>query len=116
MASLEIVIKQAVKEQVEAIVDSPEFKKETNKIFANACDPYVPYDTGALAKNITVNETGITYNQPYASEVYDSANVHNTNVHPLASSRWDEVAFANHKDEIGEKVKENLNRWIKTKR
>ena len=115
-ASIEIAISQAVKEQVDKVLENPEFKTEIHQMFAEKCDPYVPYITGALAGNISVGSDGITYKQPYAEYVYDSANVHNTTYHPLASSRWDEVAVANHRDEIGQEVVEAIERWIKTKR
>ena len=73
---------------------------QVHQMFAEVCDPYVPYITGALAGNKTIDENGITYNQPYAETVYDSVNAHNLEYHPLASSRWDDVAFENHKDVI----------------
>ena len=88
-ASIEIAISQAVKEQVDKVLENPEFKTEIHQMFAEKCDPYVPYITGALAGNISVGSDGITYKQPYAEYVYDSANVQNTTYHPLASSRWD---------------------------
>ena len=43
-------------------------------------------------------------------------NVHSKEFHPLATSQWDEVAFANHKDELTAKTKEIIEKWIKTKR
>ena len=83
----------------EQLADDEQFHVQFYKMFAEKCDPYVPYITGALATNITINKDGITYEQPYAQEVYESNNRHNLEYHPLASSYWDEVAFENHKDE-----------------
>ena len=99
----------------EKMQNDPQLMTEINQILANKYDPYVPYITGALAGNITVDENGITYNQPYAEEVYESMRPHNLEEHPLASSHWDEVAFANHRDEISQEVKEKLEEWIMTK-
>lgn len=81
-----------------------EFNLRLNKMFEKKCYPYVPYVSGQLAKNITIDNTGITYNQPYASSVYESSGQHNLEKHPLATSRWDEVALANHSDEISNEV------------
>ena len=113
--TLEMYIKQEAKKLVDDITNDPEFKKSVNEEFAKICDPYVPYITGELSKNITITSQGISYNQPYASNVYDSMGVHNKEHHPLASSMWDEVAFANHKDELTAKTKELILQWIKTK-
>lgn len=99
---------------VNEALEDDEVMTDINQKFAEICDPYVPYITGKLANNITVNSNGITYNQPYAEEVYNSHNLHNKEQHPLATSRWDEVAFANHEEEIGAEVKERIERWIKT--
>ena len=42
--------------------------------------------------------------------------MHSKEQHPLASSHWDEVAFANHEDEINAEIEERLERWrTKTK-
>ena len=115
MADIEVVMTGAAQEQIDKILDNPMFKTEINGMFAKKCDPYVPYITGALASNITVDSTGITYNQPYAEDVYYSAGMHNTEHHPLASSRWDEVTVNNHREEIAQNIAEILRRWIKTK-
>lgn len=113
--TLEQYLKQETLEELNKITNNPKFKTEVNKLFAEKCDPYVPYITGELSRNIKVDQNGITYQQPYASNVYDSMNVHNKEHHPLASSKWDEVAFANHKEELEEGVKEIIERWTKTK-
>ena len=117
MSSLEEEISKEAIELVEEILEDPAFKTDVNKMLAKKFDPYVPYVTGALANNITVDANGITYNQPYAEEVYESNHLHNLEQHPLASSHWDEVAFANHEDEIDAEIEERLDRWrTKTKR
>jgi len=116
MATLEMILKEETIKYLRQALDNERFKTKVSKMYAEVCDPYVPYISGALSKNIKIDSTGITYNQQYASNVYDSMNVHNKEYHPLASSRWDDVAFANHKDEIAQKTEEILEQWIRTRR
>ena len=105
MAELEIVLKQITQEYIDRLERDTKLATQINQEFAEKCDPYVPYITGNLASDITINENGITYNADYAEKVYDSPNMHNLTYHPLASSRWDEVAFENHRDELEAKAK-----------
>ena len=108
-------LNQALLDVVSEAMNDSSFLTDVNQMLAEKYDPYVPYVTGALAHNITVDEQGITYNQPYAEEVYESNHPHNLEHHPLASSHWDEIAFANHSDEIEFEIQERLEQWIKTK-
>lgn len=115
MSDFDKELEQAILDLVNETLEDDGFKTDVNRMLADVYDPYVPYVTGALAHNITVNADGITYNQPYAEEVYESNHIHNKEQHPLASSHWDEVAFANHEDEIGEEVIKRIDKWTKTK-
>ena len=115
MSDFEKELSQAMLDLVNETLDDPGFKTDVNKMLSEVYDPYVPYVTGALSQNITIDSEGITYNQPYAEEVYESNHMHNLEHHPLASSHWDEVAFANHIDEIGEEVIQRIDKWTKTK-
>lgn len=56
--------------------------------------PFVPYNTGNLCENVTIDSGEIKYNAPYALETYENARkLHfRTDKHPLASAHWDEVA------------------------
>lgn len=116
MPDLDIaVLNQEVLNVVNDALDNEAFMTGVQEMFEDFCYQYVPYITGNLANNTTVSAQGVTYNADYAEEVYESTHPHNLEHHPLASSRWDEVAFANHEEEIGAEVKERLETWIKTK-
>lgn len=88
-------------------VFNEEFNKQCAEVFAEMCDPYVPYDTGALAENITVDANGVTYNQPYAEKVYNGVGmVFKQEKHPLATARWDEVMLQDHQEEFEARIQE----------
>lgn len=45
--------------------------KRVHTIFAEMCDPYVPYgETGELSNNITITAKNVVYNAPYARYQY----------------------------------------------
>ena len=62
-------------------------------------EPYVPFDTGMLARS---GQTGtqlgsgdIVYSAPYAKRLYYGKGMHfNTHAHPQASAQWFEKAKA----------------------
>lgn len=84
-----------------------EFTTQCAAVLAEMCDPYVPYRTGALAENITVDARGVTYNQPYAEKVYNGVGiVFRKEMHPLATAKWDEVMLQDHQDEFEARIKE----------
>ena len=115
MVSLEVAVQQAAQEMIDSVINDADFRTEVNQMLAEKYDPYVPYVTGRLATNIVVDENGINYQQPYADKVYSGSLNHNREHHPLATSYWDDVAYASNKEEIDNEVKEILERWIKTK-
>lgn len=83
------------------VVDSPEVRTAINQVYADMCDPYVPYDMGALANTAQVTDKGVTYTQPYARRQYFGEEIHHkTEYHPLATARWNEVMLADHGDEF----------------
>ena len=92
---------------------TPTVMSEAYQMMYAMCDPYVPYVTGQLANNVTVDSQGIHYLQPYAEDVYASNHYHSQSVHPLASSRWDEAMYRDHKDEFDAKLTEIVNRGTK---
>lgn len=70
----------------------------TAKEWKRLIDQFTPFRTGNLMNNVTIRPWEITYNAPYASEVYNADGIHgkaknfNTNLHPLAGPRWSERA------------------------
>lgn len=53
-------------------------------------EPYVPMDTGMLAQTATVTPFNVTYEQPYATYVYQGNGMHfSKDKHPLATSHWE---------------------------
>ncbi len=115
MQKLEVALKNDLVRFSEQLESDELLKEQIHAEVVDICDQYVPYITGELAskRNITITKDGITYEQPYASNVYESTNAHNLEHHPLASSRWDEVALANHRDELDEAVAKLIERRIK---
>ena len=106
-------IVQAINNKIKAL-GSPEAKTNINRIYADMCDPYVPYDTGALSKNVQVSENGVTYSQPYARRQYHGENIaHNLTHHPLATAKWNEAMLADHGDEFIQAVTEELRKDLK---
>ena len=113
MATIEVVLQDIMNEVVEQLENDPILRTQVNEMLAETFDPYVPYITGRLANNISIDADGITYEQPYAEDVYDSPFGHYLGFHPLATSYWDEVAMANHKDEIEAKATELVEQRLK---
>ena len=95
------------------LAKDPVVRQEINQAIAEKCDPYVPYQTGALANNTEVTKDGIRYKQPYAAEQYYGNFEHNKSVHPLATSHWDKVMMQNHKDELNEEIRDIVNDRLK---
>ena len=86
---------------------------EINKMIAEKCDPYVPYNTGRLAESGKSNVTpkGIHYNVPYAEEQYFGIGInHNLEHHPKATAFWDKVMMQEHSDEVRQEITEILSR------
>ena len=92
---------------------TPEVMTQMYLELYSACDPYVPYVTGALANNVAIDSNGIHYLQSYAEDVYNSNRYHSPSVHPLASSYWDEAMYRDHKDEFDKKLTDIVNKGTK---
>lgn len=76
---------------------------------------YVPFQSGNLMRNVTVSETGIKHNEPYAHRQYEGDNFNfyrGEQGHPLASARWDKAA----KPTQFPKLIRTLNGYIKSGR
>lgn len=72
--------------------------------FAKIIDPWTPFLSGALHSDITIDSTGVTYNVPYAADKYYGT-VYHKEVHPLATSHWDEVALQSEMESLTERIK-----------
>lgn len=92
---------------------------KVHTFFTNTCalhmDKYVPFDTGALANTTIINGSivnygnvdadSITYNQEYASYVYDGVDLNfQTDKHLLATHHWDEAMWSAEQQDIEEEV------------
>lgn len=81
-----------------------------NRMIEQQIAPYVPMQTGALMDNTTVDETGITYNSPYAKRQYEGDDFNfSKEKHPLATAHWDKAAMASK----GEEIRKNAGRILK---
>lgn len=70
---------------------------------------YVPMDTGMLAQNVVVEPFRITYNQPYATKMYEGTNLNfSKEKHPLATSHWDKACMSAN----GEAIARELSAYI----
>lgn len=105
--NLSKVIRQAL--------DDPQLRTDVSRVYAETVDPWVPMVTGALSESglSNVDSQGVHYTVPYARDVYDSPNLHRTDKHPLASSRWDKVAMQTERDSFVAKSKDLVKQKIK---
>ena len=94
---------------------SDEVRLEINQIFAEMCDPYVPYLTGKLSDTaMTVDAEGIHYNAEYAQKQYFGVDFqHNLETHPRATALWDKVMMSEQGDLLRERITEVLARRAK---
>jgi len=101
--------------KIEAKIDSLFDDATMTKIqqaFAETIDPWTPYLSGNLSKDVTVSSDHITYNAPYSRRKYYTYAYHKE-VHPLATSHWDKVAMEQGAREILEaRVREILTRRV----
>lgn len=78
---------------------------EIGKAFAKVVNPWVPYDTGHLSENISYYTSAasggveVVYEAEYARKQYYGEEFHHkTEVHPLATAKWDQVAMQTQRD------------------
>lgn len=88
-----------------------ELQRDTANIFLKYSEEYTPYLSGKLLGSAYVrvanNRGYITYPVPYANIQYDDVGrIKNrtTTFHPLATSKWVDVAYQHHKSEITKEV------------
>lgn len=96
------------------MIAKPSTRTAVNQAYADIVNPWIPYDTGRLSKDITVSPRGITYNAPYSAEQYYGVHIHHqTQHHPLATAYWDKVAMETQREEFNrEAAKIIIERWI----
>lgn len=103
---------------------------KVHSFFTDACalhmDKYVPFDTGVLAGTVAVNgvsvnrdnvdENSITYNQDYASYVYNGISKngkpldYSHDKHKYAGDHWDELMVSAEMTEIEKEVQNYLDK------
>lgn len=84
---------------------------EVCTVFAEKCDPYVPFKTGALSESGLSGACpeGVRYDVPYAATQYYGVGIaHNPEFHPLATALWDKVMMQNQGEEFYDEVQEIL--------
>jgi hypothetical protein len=84
---------------------------DIGQTFAKIVDPWVPYDTGKLSQDIsyytsaTSGGVEVVYESEYAQKQYYGEEFHHkTEVHPLATAKWDQVAMQTKRDEFAKEV------------
>ena len=103
----------SITNKIEELLNDDAVMTEVHTEFANIIDPWVPYDTGNLSKDITIDASGVVYNADYAAKQYYGTEFnHKTEVHPLATAHWDQVAMQTEKEVLAAKVREILIRRI----
>ena len=107
----------SIQGKVDDLVTDDEVLTEVNRAFSKIIDPWIPYDTGRLSKDLTITAEGVTYNAEYAAKQYYGDEFHHKQtVHPLATAHWDEVAMQTEMTTLIQQVKEILIRRIKSGR
>lgn len=98
---------------LDAVRMDDDFGKYAAESWRKHIEPYVPYRTGRLCNDVTIRPWTITYNAPYASDVYNNVHMNfNKEKHPLATAKWDEVAMPAETDGFVQ----DLQSYLKTKR
>lgn len=100
------VDERAIADKLEALLD-PVTMTQIQSAFADVIAPYTPFLTGKLMNTSVVSDKGVTYIVPYAREKY-YGEVYFKEIHPLATSHWDEVAMETQMPVLKEKVLEIL--------
>lgn len=105
------ISERALKAKLDNLLDD-ETMLSIHQLFAEMCDPYVPFKTGALA-DVSVTPQGVEYTVPYAKKQYEGEFNHNLAIHPLATSFWDKVMLSEHYDDFMMGVRDILIRRAK---
>ena len=104
------------KRKIEKLNNDPDVMHQLIQVIAEQSDPYVPYKTGKLSKNIVVTKDGINYLQPYAIYQYYGEHYRHPldGPHPLARHHWVAYALEHDRDTIYAKWRQVIIRnWFK---
>ena len=104
---------EALANKLQGLVDDADVMTEIHQMYAEVIDPWVPMDTGLLANDLVIDETGILY-EAYdeadgyyaAKNYYDVSIKHRTTHHPLATAYWDKVAMQTEYERVKQKATE----------
>lgn len=94
MAEIKVTVSldaNSIKGKVDSLLDDATLEK-IHQSLANVINPWTPYLSGNLSKDVAVSSDGVVYNAPYASDKYYGYAYHKEE-HPLATSHWLEVAM-----------------------
>lgn len=95
---------------INKLIDNPNMMTEIHQLLAETVNPWTPYLSGNLSTDLTIDETGVTYNADYAFDKY-YGNVYTKEYHPLATSHWDEVAMQTELETFQKKVTEIISKY-----
>lgn len=107
------VDEDSIKRKIESLIDDRTMLYIHN-LFAKTIDPWVPMLEGALHTSIQITSQYVRYYQPYAHYQYIGISKYGKpfnytkDLHPLASSHWDEAAMQVKRDEFELEVKKIL--------
>lgn len=102
---------------VDDIVKSDDVGLFTAATWARYMDKYVPYYEGMLSTTADTTEPfKITYTQEYSRYQWKGVSKsgkalnHSKEEHPLATSHWEEPAYARYKDNVAQEITAYLRR------
>lgn len=91
---------EVINSQLQELIKDADVMTEIHEMYAEVIDPWVPMDTGLLANDLVIDETGILYEAYdeldgyYAAKNYYGVGIkHKKAHHPLATAFWDKVAM-----------------------
>ena len=101
-------LRTKLQEELVTIVGDRKAKLETNKIFCEMCNKYVPRETGALQESGHATEVSVIWDTPYAHYMYEGI-IYGPNI-PIYDENGIAVAWYS---PPGEKTKYNTGRRMK---
>lgn len=105
-----VTIQGILEEPIKKLL-TPEAVSFMYQTFYNKMFPYIPFVTGNLASDYTIEEDGIHFNAIYSTRQYFGTEFNFTkDQHPLAQALWADVAWNTHEKEINEELLHFLER------
>ena len=102
------IIAQKLK-KLEAVAESPKTGIWLAETCAKNMDQYIPYQTGNLKDNFTIEPFKITYTAEYARYQFYGKFDHSKNKHPLATGHWSRAMMTAHEAQISSELKAFIN-------